>query len=44
MAKRLGYRTKSSYCMLENGAVKMTIDRAKQISAILEVQPEIFLT
>ncbi len=35
MAKKLGYRGKSGYCQLENGAVKMTIDQAKIIAEIL---------
>lgn len=44
MAKKLGYSSKSGYCLLENGAVKMTIDKAKQIAEILEVDPSIFFS
>lgn len=42
MAKKLGYSGKSGYCLLENGVVKMTIDKAKKIAEILEVDPAIF--
>ncbi len=35
MAQKLGYKGKSSYCMLENGQVRMTIDTAKKIADIL---------
>lgn len=44
MAKYLGYKNKSGYCLLENGSVKMTIDKAKKISKILGVEPIIFFT
>ncbi|GFN37211.1 helix-turn-helix domain-containing protein [Tepidimicrobium xylanilyticum] len=42
MADKLGYSGKSSYCLLENGVVKITIDKAKRIAEILEVDPSIF--
>lgn len=42
MAEKLGYSGKSGYCLLENGAVKMTLEKARQISEILEVDPAIF--
>lgn len=44
MAKKLGYSGKSGYCLLENGAVKMTLEKAKQIAEILEVDPAIFFS
>jgi transcriptional regulator with XRE-family HTH domain len=40
MAKILGYKNKSGYSQLENGIVKMTIDRAKLIASTLGVSPE----
>lgn len=36
MAERLGYKDKSSYCHIENGNVKITIETAKKIADILE--------
>ncbi|KHO62691.1 MAG: hypothetical protein PWQ23_123 [Thermoanaerobacter sp.] len=43
MAKFLGYKNKSGYCQLENGKVRMTLDKAKKISEILNVDiKEIF--
>lgn len=43
MAKFLGYKSKSGYCQLENGKVRMTLDKAKKISEILNVDiKEIF--
>jgi len=38
MAKKLGYKDKSGYCQLENGDIKMTLDKAKKISMILGMQ------
>lgn len=35
MAKKLGYKGKSGYCQLENGAVKMTLEMAEKIAEIL---------
>lgn len=40
MARMLGYKSKSGYCMLENGKVKLTIDTAKKISNILDISME----
>lgn len=42
MAKKLGYKSKSGYCMLENGITKLTLHKAKLIAEILEVEPSIF--
>lgn len=35
MAKRLGYKGKSGYCMLENGQVRMTLAMAQKIAEVL---------
>lgn len=40
MAKLLGYKNKSGYCQLENGIVKMTIEKAEIIAKALGVKPE----
>lgn len=40
MAKMLGYKSKSGYCMLENGKVKLTVETAKKISSILGISSE----
>lgn len=37
MAKRLGYKGKSGYCMLENGQVRMTLAMAQKIAEVLGV-------
>lgn len=42
MAQKLGYSSKSGYCMLENGLVKMTFDKAKLIAEILQIDPIVF--
>jgi len=42
MAKKLGYKGKSGYCMLENGLVKMTFHKAKLIAEILQIDPKVF--
>lgn len=42
MAKKLGYKGKSGYCLLENGSVKITIEKARKISQIFNVDPSIF--
>jgi len=43
MAKLLGYKDKSGYCQLENGNIKMTLEKAIKISKILGVDiKEIF--
>lgn len=48
MAGALGYKDKSSYCLLENGAVKCTVDQAKVIKDALRLTAKqyeiIFLT
>lgn len=44
MAHKLGYKGKSGYCMLENGAVKLSVEKAIKISDVLEVDPSIFFT
>lgn len=38
MAEMLGYKDKSGYCQLENGDVKMTLEKAIKISQILKVE------
>lgn len=35
MAGALGYKDKSSYCLLENGATKCTVDQARIIKEVL---------
>jgi len=42
MAEKLGYSSKSGYCQLENGTVKMTIEKALLIAKALNVDPSIF--
>lgn len=42
MAKKLGYKNKSGYCMLEKGLVKMTLEKARVIAEILDIDPTIF--
>lgn len=37
MAEALGYKNKSGYCQLENGIVKMTIDKAEKIANYLGI-------
>lgn len=37
MAGALGYKDKSSYCLLENGAIKCTVDQAKIIKETLRL-------
>ena len=48
MAGALGYKDKSSYCLLENGAIKCTVDQAKVIKETLRLTAKqydiIFLT
>lgn len=43
MAKQLGYKTKSAYNHIEQGKVKLDIDKLIKIAEILEVEPSIFL-
>jgi transcriptional regulator with XRE-family HTH domain len=42
MAEKLGYKDKSGYNHLENGNVKLSVERAMMISKILNVNPSIF--
>lgn len=42
MAEKLGYKSKSGYCLLENGAVKLSVERAIRIAQIFDVDPKIF--
>lgn len=48
MALALGYRDKSSYCLIENGKSRVTVDTANKIAAILNLNStqtqEIFFT
>lgn len=37
MAEQMGYKGKSSYCLLENGAVKCTVEQAKKIKEVLDL-------
>ena len=40
MAEQLGYKDKSSYCLLENGTVKCTVEQAKKIKQVLNLTIE----
>ena len=42
MANILGYKDKSGYNHLENGNVKLSIDKANLISKLFKVNPSIF--
>ncbi len=42
MAEKLGYKDKSGYNHLENGNVKLSVDRAIKIANILDIDPSIF--
>lgn len=42
MANILGYKHKSGYCMLENGLVNMTIEKAKILVKHLNIDPYVF--
>lgn len=42
MAEKLGYKDKSGYNHLENGNVKLSVERAMMIAKILNVNPSIF--
>lgn len=44
MAKLLGYKSKGSYCLIENGKVKITLDIAKSIKNILQLTNKEFNT
>ena len=37
MAVSLGYKDKSSYCLIENGKASITLDNAKKIKQILQL-------
>lgn len=37
MAHFLGYKNTASYCMLENGTVKCTVEHAKKIKQVLDL-------
>lgn len=40
MAEQIGYKDKSSYCLLENGTVKCTVEQAKKIKQTLNLTIE----
>ena len=40
MAKKLGYKGKGSYCLLENGDVKCTVEQAKIIAETIGMSME----
>lgn len=42
MAKILGYKDKSGYNHLENGNVKLSLDKAKKLSKLFNLNIEIF--
>lgn len=42
MAAAIGYKDKSSYCLLEKGAVKCTVDQAKVIKEVLGLSLEMY--
>lgn len=42
MASALGYKDKSSYCLLENGGIKCTVDQAKIIKDVLGLTTELY--
>lgn len=48
MAFALGYKDKSSYCLIENGKSRVTVDTAKKIASVLNLNStqtqEIFFT
>lgn len=37
MAHFLGYKNTASYCMLENGTVKCTVEHTKKIKQVLDL-------
>ena len=43
MAERLGYKSKSGYCQLEKGEVKLTLEKIEIIAEVLGVNPQVFL-
>lgn len=42
MAAAIGYKDKSSYCLLEKGVVKCTVDQAKVIKEVLGLSVEMY--
>lgn len=48
MALALGYKDKSSYCLIENGKSRVTVDTANKIASVLNLNStqtqEIFFT
>jgi transcriptional regulator with XRE-family HTH domain len=44
VAKILGYKSKSGYCMLEHGKVELTISKAKILAEFYNVDKTIFFT
>lgn len=42
MANLLGYKSKGSYCLIENGKAKITIELAKKIKHILKLSNKEF--
>lgn len=42
MAVSLGYKDKSSYCLIENGKSQITLDNAKKIKQILQLNDKDF--
>lgn len=43
VANFLGYKSKSGYCMLENGKVELTINRAKLLATLYQIDVKKFL-
>jgi len=41
MAKSLGYKDKSSYCLIENGMTKISVDTANKIAITLGLSKEL---
>ncbi len=42
MSKKLNYKSKGSYCLIENGKSKVTVDLALSIKSILNLSEEEF--
>lgn len=40
MAEKLGFRDRSSYCLIENGKTAISVDLARQIAIILQLEPD----
>lgn len=40
MAEKLGFRDKSSYCLIENGKTQISISTVKQIIAVLQLSED----